>query len=286
MRVKHSWMSRTIPPLVGSMVLGCVWYAWHNRPTDTPVAFTPTSATAQASTDVLPPTSPVVQKQGSDVQFSVPATPYTNVQKVEYYVENQFVGVAYSQPYTVVVSENSLTAGTHQVTAKIFTPDTTTQSTPAVFTAQPSAPPEVTPSSNLAPTTPADPTPAPATPPATPSLDAPTDLSGTIADDNSSVTISWTASSGATRYQVWRDGSQIATATGTGYTDTGLTTGYTYDYRLIAMDAAGHTSAPSQTLAVTIPTPQPTGPVNNSSANSSSQSMQDSTTQSDTTSDT
>ena len=70
---------------------------------------------------------------------------------------------------------------------------------------------------------------------------------------NSSVSLAWTASSdnvGVTRYDVFRDGSKVGSATGTTYSDTGLTASTPYLYTVAAVDAAGNLSATSTTLSV------------------------------------
>jgi len=79
---------------------------------------------------------------------------------------------------------------------------------------------------------------------------APTGL--TASAGNGQVSLSWTASSGATSYNVYRGtaaGAENATPivtglTGTGYTDSGLTNGTTYYYKVAAVNLAG-TSAQS-----------------------------------------
>ncbi|MEE9445794.1 MAG: lamin tail domain-containing protein, partial [Cocleimonas sp.] len=68
--------------------------------------------------------------------------------------------------------------------------------------------------------------------------------------------IRWNASTdnrAVTGYRVFRNGSQVGTATGTTYTDNGVTAGNTYSYRVSAVDAAGNQSAQSTTLSVTTP---------------------------------
>lgn len=68
--------------------------------------------------------------------------------------------------------------------------------------------------------------------------------------------ISWNASTdnrAVTGYRIFRNGSQVGTATGTSYTDNGVTAGNTYSYRVSALDAAGNQSAQSSTLSVTTP---------------------------------
>jgi beta-lactamase superfamily II metal-dependent hydrolase len=74
------------------------------------------------------------------------------------------------------------------------------------------------------------------------------------------ISLSWTASTddvGVTGYQIWRASSaagpftQIATTTGTTYTNTGLTSGTTFWYYVTAGDAAGNRSQPSNTASAT-----------------------------------
>ncbi len=265
--IRHSWASRTVPPLLVAAIFGGVWYSLASRP-QTP-AFTPeitanfpTNAphgTVNASAQPAPQVSPTVQKHGSQLQFSVAAIPYKNVQRVEFYVEAQFVGTAYSQPYSVAISENNIAAGTHTVTAKIYTNDSSANSQPATFISQPAIvvpPPAVNTSQSAAGSSPI------ATPASPASLGTPTGLAVTASSDGTSATLEWITVSGATQYQVWRDSSQVATATGTGYSDTGVNPGQTYDYQIIAIGANASKSGPSATVAVTMPTPQDTGPVN------------------------
>jgi chitodextrinase len=78
-----------------------------------------------------------------------------------------------------------------------------------------------------------------------------------------SATISWTAASdnvAVTGYQVFRNGAQISSTTGTSYSDSGLTASTTYSYYVTASDAAGNVSTPSTALSVTSAA-APAGPV-------------------------
>lgn len=93
------------------------------------------------------------------------------------------------------------------------------------------------------------------TPPTAPTALGATAVSGT------QINLSWTASTdnvGVTGYKVERcSGSscsnfvQVATPTGTSYSDTGLVTSTTYTYRVRATDAAGNLSNYSNTAAAT-----------------------------------
>ncbi|HSX16445.1 MAG TPA: Ig-like domain-containing protein [Candidatus Saccharimonadales bacterium] len=250
--------------MVGLFVLGCVTSALSLRPKE-PVLVPLTDGQQPISADSTlvgaqtPLPTPTVTKVGAEVQFSVDTTPYGGVQKVEFYVEQHFVGAAYSQPYSVAVNEDNLAAGTHTVTAKVYTPGSTTDSQPATFTAQPTVPPAPTADATASPATA-----APAQPASV--IAVPANLAATATTDGTSATLNWAASDGALSYLVWRDGVQIASPTGTGYTDTGLNPGQTYDYQVAAVAAHGTASDRSPLVAATMPVPQDTGPVNTSNA--------------------
>ena len=94
----------------------------------------------------------------------------------------------------------------------------------------------------------------PATPPATP-----TSVSAT--PGNTQAVVSWTPVSGATSYTLYRGTSSgnetiyRSGITGSSFTDTGLTNGTTYYYKLTASNAAGESGRSSEVSA------QPTAPV-------------------------
>ncbi|MEV6164204.1 PHB depolymerase family esterase [Streptomyces sp. NPDC052052] len=69
-------------------------------------------------------------------------------------------------------------------------------------------------------------------------LPAPTGLQATGVTANS-VSLSWDAVTDAASYAVYRNGTKIASATSTTYTDSGLTAGTTYTYTVAAVDASG-----------------------------------------------
>src|SRR5262249_34544607 len=108
----------------------------------------------------------------------------------------------------------------------------------------PPPPPQIT--SNPPPPT------ADTSPPSVPTGVAATAVSGT------QINLSWSASSdnvGVIGYKVFRNGSQVGTATNTSYQDTGLTSGATYSYAIAAYDAAGNTSAQSSSVSTTTAAP-------------------------------
>jgi chitodextrinase len=97
-------------------------------------------------------------------------------------------------------------------------------------------------------------TPADTTPPTTP-----TGLAATASA--SQVDLTWAASTddvGVSGYLVYRGGVQIATATGTTYSDTTVQPSTSYTYTVAARDAAGNTSPQSSPVAVTTPAPPTT----------------------------
>ncbi len=93
---------------------------------------------------------------------------------------------------------------------------------------------------------------------------APTGLTAT--PGNAQVSLSWSASSGATTYNVYRattSGGEGSTAYATGittttYTNTGLTSGTKYFYTVAAVNAGGTSAQSSEVSATTMP-PTPTG---------------------------
>lgn len=101
------------------------------------------------------------------------------------------------------------------------------------------------------------------TPPSAPA--APTGLSATAG--NASVSLSWTASSGASSYNVYRgtsaggeSGTALATGiTGTSYTDSSAANGTTYYYKVAAVNSSG-TSALSNEASATPQTSVPMAP--------------------------
>ncbi|MGW3230000.1 extracellular catalytic domain type 1 short-chain-length polyhydroxyalkanoate depolymerase [Kitasatospora sp. NPDC001095] len=87
--------------------------------------------------------------------------------------------------------------------------------------------------------------------PTDPGLPAPSGLTATAG--TGSVALGWQAVSGAASYQVFRNGTQVGSASGTAFTDTGLTAGTTYSYTVAAVDASG--AAGPRSAAVTATTP-------------------------------
>ncbi|MGW6196069.1 cellulose binding domain-containing protein [Kribbella sp. NPDC055110] len=77
---------------------------------------------------------------------------------------------------------------------------------------------------------------------------APTGLSGTAS--GTSVNLNWSAASGATSYNVYRNGTKVGSPTGTSYTDSGLSANTSYSYQVSASNSAGE-GAKSSSVSVT-----------------------------------
>jgi cellulose 1,4-beta-cellobiosidase len=90
----------------------------------------------------------------------------------------------------------------------------------------------------------------------------------TATPGNGQVALSWSASSGATSYNVKRatvNGGPytlIASPSATGYTNSGLTNGTTYYYVVSAVNSAGESGNSSQVSATPQPPSQPAAPTN------------------------
>lgn len=71
---------------------------------------------------------------------------------------------------------------------------------------------------------------------------------------DTTASLSWTASTdnvGVTGYKVYRDGTEVGTASGTSYADSGLTASTSYTYTVKAYDAASNLSAASNSATAT-----------------------------------
>jgi fibronectin type 3 domain-containing protein len=103
----------------------------------------------------------------------------------------------------------------------------------------------------------------PAAPPTAPPA-APANLTATAG--NAAIILTWSASSGATGYNVKRATSsggpftQLAAATSTGYTDSAVTNGTTYYYVVSALNAGGESVNSAQASATPTASPPPAAP--------------------------
>ena len=117
---------------------------------------------------------------------------------------------------------------------------------------------------------------ASSTPQAPPAPSAPSGLSATAG--NAQVSLSWTAGANATSYNIYRGttaGGESATAiatgvTGASYTNTGLTNGTTYYYKVASVNSVG-TSSMSNEASATPTAPAPSAPSGLAAAASNAQ---------------
>ena len=111
---------------------------------------------------------------------------------------------------------------------------------------------------------------APPPPPAPTPDTTPPSMPGSLAVSNvtqTAMTLQWSASTdnvGVTAYDVYRNSSKVASVTSTTSSQSGLTCGTTYQYEVVARDAAGNASGPARASAATAacatPTPAPPPP--------------------------
>ncbi|WP_020563785.1 fibronectin type III domain-containing protein [Methylosarcina fibrata] len=83
------------------------------------------------------------------------------------------------------------------------------------------------------------------------------------AASTSAINLAWTAATdnvGVKGYKIYRGGSQIATVTGTSFSNTGLTSGKSYSYTVAAYDAAGNSSKQSSSVSATTSSADTTAP--------------------------
>jgi hypothetical protein len=140
-----------------------------------------------------------------------------------------------------------------------------------ITTGQPSAQPSTSTSPTESPiaSPTADPSMLPMTPsPLPPGVVAPTAprALASTGKTQTTATLSWqppanAGTGGLSRYRVFKGMAEIGTALGTSFTATGLTPKTTYGFSVLAVNHAGASSPPSNSVAVTTdPTPPPTPP--------------------------
>ncbi|HZM64300.1 MAG TPA: Ig-like domain-containing protein [Candidatus Saccharimonadales bacterium] len=153
------------------------------------------------------------------------ATDDVGVKKVEFYDNSSLLGTDTASPYEMTWDTVSVPNGTHLVTARAY-----------------DAANNVSSDSNTVTTMNGD-----AEPPT-----QPTNVKGT-AVSYSSIKLTWSASTdnvGVKEYNVIRDGVPVAVISGTEYADGNLAANTSYEYKIVAIDAAGNTSATSSAVTV------------------------------------
>jgi chitodextrinase len=215
-----------------STVTGGASYTYRVAARDLAGNTTSASVSTSGTTDTTPPTAPP--------GLTATATGYTtaslswgastdNVGVTSYTIRRNGTAVATVPGTTTSYGDTGLTPGTtytYQVTASdaagnVSQPSNTASATTVADTTAPTPPGNLT----------------------------------TTSVTSSQAGLSWTASTdnvGVAGYQVLRNGSIIATVSGTSYTDTTVAPSTTYTYQVVAYDAAGN-SAGSAALQVTTP---------------------------------
>lgn len=186
--------------------------------------------------DTTPPTvSLSAPTNGSTVSGTVniqaSASDDGGIAKVEFYVDTNLMKSATSSPYSHSWDTKTVADGSHTVTAKAYDKAGNMAAQSAAVTVKNTD------------------TDAPS---------APSSLTAT-ADSTSAVSLAWKASTdniGVAGYWVQRDGVTLAkVGATTSFRDASVNADTTYAYQLLAFDAAGNLSQPSNTAQVTTPKP-------------------------------
>jgi fibronectin type 3 domain-containing protein len=185
------------------------------------------TATPQASPDIMAPAAPTgLTATAGDAQVSLDWADGSESDLDHYNVYRD--GTQVASPTASNYTDSGLTNGTsysYQVTAVDHAGNESAKSSGVSTT--PQAAPDTT---------------APA---------APTGLTTTAGD--AQVSLDWAdgSESDLDHYNVYRDGTQVASPTASNYTDSGLTNGTSYSYQVTAVDHAGNESAKSSSVSTT-----------------------------------
>ncbi|MEA2415321.1 MAG: hypothetical protein QOI58_1978 [Thermoanaerobaculia bacterium] len=80
------------------------------------------------------------------------------------------------------------------------------------------------------------------------------------------VNLAWTAATGATGYQIFRNNSPLTSTTGTSYTDTTANPGQTYNYKVTATNSGGSNDSNTKSIDVAVDICPPPAPVASANA--------------------
>lgn len=189
----------------------------------------PTVACPPTGSDTMAPavsiTAPADNAElAGTVTIKADASDDKEVAKVEFYAGDTLIGTDVIAPYSVSWDIPSA-LGPYDVSAKAYDPSGNTGSDQITI---------ISSTDTAAPT-------------------QPLNLSGQ-ATGQTATTLDWSAASdniGVTGYDVYRDGSKVATVSGTTFQDSGLTANTTYVYAVRAFDAAGNVSPASPDTSIT-----------------------------------
>ena len=233
-------------PMAASVTVGLAVTS-HNNTLSSSATFSNVAVSTGGSDTTAPTvsiTSPVNSASVSGaVSVTASASDNVGVSKVDFLVDGSFKGSDNTSPYTYPWDSQTVGNGSHQLTAKAFDAagNTNTSSVVAV---------SVSNGDTTLPST-------------------PTGLTATAASPTQ-VNLNWTASTdnvGVTGYWIIRGGVTIATSPINSFEDRTVSPSTTYSYQVIAFDAAGNISAPSDPpVSVTTPaapdTQAPSTPTN------------------------
>lgn len=153
----------------------------------------------------------------------------TGVAKVEFYVDGALKNTDTTAPYSYTWDSKTVPDGSHTINAKAF---------------DKASPTNAAPSQNTIITVSNTDTAKPSTP---------TNLRVTASSLNS-ITLAWGASTdnvAVTGYRIIKGSTTLSTTTNLTFSDTSLTEGTTYNYQVVALDAAGNVSNPATISATT-----------------------------------
>jgi len=202
------------------------------------VAFKTTASASLGSSDTMPPSVP------TNLSASAASSSQNNL---SWNVSTDNVGVS---GYEVFRNGSQIAATTSTSYADLgLSPSTTYSYTVAAYDAAGN----VSGQSNV----------ASATTTSTPPPSVPTNLSAS-AVSSSEIKLTWNASIdnvGVAGYEIFRNGSPIATSSATSYADLGLSPSTTYSYTVAAYDAAGNVSGQSNATSATTAGAQSSSPI-------------------------
>lgn len=189
----------------------------------------PTPDTTAPTVSITSPTNGAVVS--GTITISASATDNVGVTSVDFLIDNTLLGTDTAAPYSISWDTRTVANALHSITATAR--DAANNAGSHTIS--------VTVGNDIQ-------------PPTAPSLLTATAVS------SSQINLGWTASTdnvGVTGYQVFRDNAQVATVTGTSYSDTGRSPSTIYNYFIKAFDATGNLSPPSTTVTATTPAPPP-----------------------------
>lgn len=199
------------------------------------------------------------QEVTGTVTLGITVDDLTRVAKVEYYLDTVFLAVTYAQPFSFDLDTSTLLAGEHTITIKVYDTDgqVTTQEIKIVVPETSSAPITSSKSSSSNTSGGSSGGSGGGSTPPVPDTTAPSTPSGVMlsADDGYTVNLSWSASTdnvGVTQYQIFRGGAVLGTSTDASYQDQTVVPGNSYDYYVVAKDAANNISDTSTEPSITL----------------------------------